>query len=104
MKMRLTLMAAVLALAAAGAENKPPIVHKVFLPPRLHLGNTGISPVQPIDEAAWIWHPEFANPAAPAHGDFFSGGWREPVLLRFRKEFEATRRAAAHSRQRRRAL
>lgn len=88
MTLRLTVIAVALALSAAAAENKPPVVHKIFLPPRLHLGNTGISQLQPIDEAAWIWHPDFGNPAAPAHGDFFSGGWREPVLVRFRREFE----------------
>ncbi len=89
MTLRFTFIAVTLALSAAAAENKPPVVHKIFLTPRLHLGNTGISQLQPIDEAAWIWHPDFGNPAAPSHGDVFSGGWREPVLVRFRKEFEA---------------
>jgi hypothetical protein len=84
------LAAAALGLSAAAAQNDVPVVHKVFLPPRLHSGNTGIVPVQPIDEAAWIWHPEFGNPPAPSHADVFSGGWRQPVLLRFRKQFEAT--------------
>jgi hypothetical protein len=67
-----------------------PVAKKVLLTPRLHLGNTGISPVQPIDEAAWIWHPDFGNPAASSHAEYFASGWREPVLLRFRKVFEAT--------------
>jgi len=89
MKFLPSLFAAMLALSAAAAENDPPVVRKIFLPPRLHLGNTGIVALQPIDEAAWIWHPDFGNAAAPSHGDVFSGGWREPVLLRFRKEFEA---------------
>lgn len=79
-----------LAVAAVAAENTVPTATKVFLTPRLHLGNTGIMPVQPIDEAAWIWHPEFGNPKGPAHTDVFANGWREPVLLRFRKQFEAT--------------
>jgi len=65
-------------------------VQKIFLRPRLHLGNTGLIPIQPVDEAAWIWHPEFGNPQAPAYAEYFSSGWREPVLLRFRKSFEAT--------------
>ena len=86
---RLVLAAAVLAFSCAAAQNPPPSVRKVFLPPRTHLGDTGIIPVQPIDEAAWIWHPEFGNPAGPSHTEFFSGGWRRPVVLRFRKEFEA---------------
>ena len=90
MTIRPGLIAAALAFSAAAAENDAPIVHKVFLPPRLHIGNTGIILVQPIDEAAWIWHPEFENVSATPHADVFSGGWRKPVLLRFRKQFEAT--------------
>jgi hypothetical protein len=77
-------------LAGAAPENDLPAVRKIFLPPRFHLGNTGSVPVQPIDHAAWIWHPEFGNVFAASHADFFSGGWRKPVLLRFRKQFDAT--------------
>ena len=87
---RMGLMAAMLALANATADNNMPVVRKVFLTPRLHLDNTGILPVQPIDEAAWIWHPDFGNPTAPSHAEFFSGGWSRPVFLRFRRQFEAT--------------
>ncbi len=89
MIIRAALIAA-LAFSAVAAENQGPVVRKIFLTPRLHLGNTGISPVQPIDDASWIWHPDFANPKAPAHADFFAGGWKEPVLLRFRKDFDAS--------------
>ncbi|HEV2395205.1 MAG TPA: alpha-L-rhamnosidase [Verrucomicrobiae bacterium] len=64
-------------------------VRKAFLPQRLHLGNTGIYRVQPIDDAAWLWYPEAPGSPAPAHKEFFYGGWSQPVLLRFRKEFEA---------------
>jgi hypothetical protein len=84
------LMAAALAVSASGAENEASSVTKVFLTPRLHMGNTGIMPVQPIDEAAWIWHPEFGNPPAPGRADYFANGWRQPVVLRFRQSFEAT--------------
>ena len=87
---RMGLMAAMLALANATADNNMPVVRKVFLTPRLHLDNTGILPVQPIDEAAWIWHPDFGNPTAPSHAEFFSGGWSRPVFLRFHCQFEAT--------------
>ena len=86
---RLGYAAGLTAVSALGPNRDFKVV-KVFLPPRLHLGNTGIKAVQPIDEAAWIWHPDFGNPSAPAHADFFSGGWRQPVLLRFRKEFAAS--------------
>ena len=72
------------------AEPEVPAVRKIFLPPRLHLDNTGIMPLQPIDQAAWIWHPEVAKMPARFRGEFFSAGWPGPVVLRFRKEFEAT--------------
>jgi len=85
--LRLGLVLGALALSAA-AEDLP-IVQKVFLPQRLHLGNTGIYPVQPIDEAAWIWYPEPESIKRPAHADYFTAGWQKPVLLRFRKRFEA---------------
>lgn len=65
-------------------------IEKVFLPQRLHIGNTGLIPVQPIDEAAWIWHPDFGQVSAPSHAPLFSGGWRGPMLLRFRKAFQAS--------------
>jgi hypothetical protein len=69
--------------------NNPLLVRKVFLPRRLHLGNTGIVVLQPIDEAAWIWHPDFAHVPPQSHGAFFSAEWHQPVLLRFRKPFQA---------------
>jgi alpha-L-rhamnosidase len=74
--------------SADAAENLPKI-EKVFLPPRLQLGNTGILPVQPIDSAAWISYPAVPGVTPPAHADIFAGGWREPILLRFRRQFEA---------------
>jgi hypothetical protein len=76
--------------AVAEGENDPLVVRKVFLPPRLQMGNTGIMVLQPIDEAAWIWHPEFGNVPPQPHGAFFSAEWHQPVLLRFRKQFEAS--------------
>ncbi len=78
-----------LAIPASAADPAAPLVQKILLPQRLHLGNTGINPVQPIDEAAWIWHPAFAHPSSFAHAEAFASGWREPVLLRFHKDFEA---------------
>ena len=88
MLFRLGLVWAAMLLPAHAAENLP-VVQKVFLPPRLQLGNTGIIGLQPIDEAAWIWHPDFAPVSTAAHADVFAGGWREPILLRFRRQFEA---------------
>ncbi|MGA2246957.1 MAG: alpha-L-rhamnosidase [Verrucomicrobiota bacterium] len=52
------------------------------------MGNTGVLPLQPIDSAAWIWHPAFLGISSAPHADVFSGGWHEPVVLRFRRQFE----------------
>jgi len=81
------------------AENIPD-VKKVFLPVRHHMGDTGLLPQQPIDEASWIWHPDFARqdlPQIPAEvrgkirgrEEHFHARWAGPVFLRFRKEFES---------------
>lgn len=88
MRFSCALVIAAMAFSVHSSEN-PPGVQKVFLPQRLLMGNTGIQALQPIDGAAWIWYPE-STPALPAavHADVFAGGWREPVLLRFRREFE----------------
>ena len=79
-----------LAGLTATANDTPPAVQKILPPQRLHLGDTGINPLQPIDSAAWIWHPDFGIIPATARAEVFSAGWRGPVLLRFRKNFEAT--------------
>ena len=88
MRFSSALVIATMVFCADASENLPS-VQKIFLPPRLHLGNTGILPVQPIDSAAWIWQPSSSAGPPPAHADIFAGGWREPVLLRFRRQFEA---------------
>jgi hypothetical protein len=78
-------------LSQAQADTDSPVVHKVLLTPRLSMGNTGILPVQPIDDAAWIWHPAFSDPSPPPpNAEYFASGWHQPVLLRFRREFAAT--------------
>ncbi len=51
-------------------------VEKIYRPVREHLGNTGIMPTQPIDGAAWLWHPQ--------------AGRDEPAFLWFAREFDAT--------------
>jgi hypothetical protein len=88
MKLSCALVIAAMVFRADASENAPS-VQKVFLPQRLYLGNTGILPVQPIDSAAWIWYPSASDTPPAAHADVFGGGWREPVLLRFRRQFEA---------------
>jgi hypothetical protein len=71
-------------------------VEKLFLEPRTWIGNTGIVPLQPIDQAAWIWHPDVGPgpdpgdadnpPALRAHDRTFGPA---PVFLRFRRDFAA---------------
>ena len=75
------------ALAAIGADPPANSIRKVFLPARLHTGNTGITPQQPIDDAAWIWHPDLAQNVKDRE-PFFSGGWSGPEFLRFTREFD----------------
>ncbi len=73
-------------------------VERVLLPERFVRGNTGIVPVQAIDDAAWVWHPT-------ANGDRernqrvaglvgrrevvyqFSRRWDDAVFLRFKNTF-----------------
>lgn len=76
-------------------------VQRLFLPLRLHDGNAGVLPIEPIDSAAWIWHPDFTGIPEPGRRDipdslhrawggrlpYFDSGWRGPVFLRFRREF-----------------
>jgi hypothetical protein len=83
-------VATIFGLSSALAEGDAPVVHKVLLPAPLNAGNSGIVPIQPIDDAAWIWHPDFGIPSTPSHADSFSRGWQQPVILRFRRQFEAT--------------
>ncbi len=79
------------------------VVQRLFLPVRPHDGNAGVIPIEPIDSASWIWHPDFAGVRGPGERDvpaslpnrwadrlgYFDSGWRGPVFLRFRCEFEA---------------
>ena len=53
---------------------------RIFRQPRNTRGNTGITIQQPIDEAAWIWHPALV---AEIPG-------LAPRIVRFRADFEAT--------------
>ena len=62
-----------LSLAATALE-----VRQVFKPERFSRGNTNLVPVQPIDEAAWIW----CAGVGVARGDY-------TPFVRFRKDFAA---------------
>ena len=72
---RLMLFAAVAAAVAQGAT-----VERVIKPPRFTRGNTSILPVQPIDQAAWLSHPDIKDEVAYPP---------MPRVVRFRCEFES---------------
>ena len=54
-----TLLAATCAAQSGEAE-------RIFRAPRPMRGNTGIMPIQPIDQASWIAHPDDADLKRPA--------------------------------------
>ncbi len=55
-------------------------VERIFREPRFTRGNTGITKQQPVDDAAWVWHPAFVEELPGL----------EPRVVRFRAAFEAT--------------
>ena len=84
-------MTAVFLAAALAAQSALPFkCEKVFLPPRDVSGNTNLSVLQPIDEAAWIWHPDSCGDAerirnaGSGHIKSFPVSWSHPEFLRFR--------------------
>ena len=88
-------MIAVLLATAITAQTALPFkCEKVFLQPRYLPGNTNLKVQQPIDEAAWIWHPDSCGDArriqesGSGHINSFPISWSHPEFLRFRKEFE----------------
>ena len=68
-------LAAAFASAAHGAD-----VERIMRPPRLSRGNASVLPVQPIDQASWLTHPEIKDEAGPVP---------MPRIVRFRCEFES---------------
>ena len=54
-------------------------IRRIFREPRYTRGNTNIIKIQPVDEAAWVWHPAFVDEIP---------GLR-PRVVRFRAEFDA---------------
>lgn len=65
---------------AAERQGGAPEVERIMRPPRLTRGNTGIFPVQEIDQAAWITHPDIASETSLPP---------TPRIVRFRCEFES---------------
>ena len=53
-------------------------VERIFRTPRFTRGNTSVFPVQPIDQAAWITHPDLSEEL---------GVVKVPRIVRFRREF-----------------
>ena len=64
----------IVATTLARGETDGLSVRRVFREARLTRGNTNITKVQPVDDAAWIW--------------FRGDGGLEPAFLKFRNEFE----------------
>ena len=68
------------AIACAAAMAHGATVKHVIKPARFTRGNTAILPVQPIDQAAWLSHPDIKDEVAYPH---------MPRIVRFRCEFES---------------
>ena len=69
---------AVFFVAISGAVSASTTAERMIKPPRLTRGNTSILPVQPIDQAAWLSHPDIKDEVA------YPG---KPRIVRFRCEF-----------------
>ena len=84
--------AALSAFADGVGAGGAPSVRQVFLPERLDAGATNIRPVQPIDEAAWIWMKGEDVWGAEA---LAADAWQDPLpppcsrFYRFRRAFTA---------------
>lgn len=52
-------------------------ITRLHFPTRAPVDDTGILPLQPLDRASWLWHPD--------------GGGQPPSFVRFRCAFRATR-------------
>ena len=72
------LVAAFCMVASAAAHAAD--VERIMRPPRLSRGNASVLPVQPIDQASWLTHPEIKDEAGPVP---------MPRIVRFRCEFES---------------
>ena len=86
MMRRAVLLVAFVAMSVRATE-----VRQIFRPERIHAGNTNVAPVQPIDDAAWIWMPGHDRWGC---ADFVetrpTGLGKEPSdFFRFRREFVA---------------
>lgn len=91
------MIALVLAAALAAQTDAPCRAEKVFLNRRVLPGDTNLRPLEPIDTAAWLWHPDANGDKArieasrSAHRSVnvqsFPISWTRPVFLRFRKSF-----------------
>ena len=75
MKMKVFTAVCAASIAACGIT-----VERVVKPPRFTRGNTSILPVQPIDQAAWLSHPDIRDEVAYPP---------RPRVVRFKCEFES---------------
>lgn len=67
-----------IAWGCASACADAPKAERIFRPARYTRGNTGVFPLQPIDDAAWLTHPDDAEP-----------GGTEIRVLRFARTFRS---------------
>ena len=57
-------LAAALAMGAVSFSlfaAEAPSVRRIFREPRVTRGETNIISIQPIDEASWLWHPDWKD-------------------------------------------
>ena len=74
------------------AAPERPTVKRVFREARVMRGNTNITKVQPIDDAAWVWLKGDSGMSRLGEGALGThpgnGVSMEPAFLKFRNEFE----------------
>ena len=79
MKSALAVVCAVSAVTLHGSQACGEVVERLYRTPRYERGDTNIRRLQPVDDAAWVWHPALTNEIAVAPERY----------LRFRRRFEA---------------
>ena len=88
----LVFAAGILSSFARPAAPERPTVKRVFREARVMRGNTNITKVQPIDDAAWVWLRGDSGMSQLGEGSLGAhpgnGVSMEPVFLKFRNEFE----------------
>ena len=74
------IIAAALALGLSSADEAKSASTRVFRAERHSRGDVGVRRIQPVDDAAWLWHPSYAKEVSEAPERYF----------RFRRAFDST--------------